>query len=261
MYYIGEGIEIDFLSANDKFNYVEFINEKRFTVKDTPLTYRQVNTLSEDKLLNEDRKNKNGWRRFSFKELAFFLIVRELKLFGFEHHQLKELSDYFLNKDYSYLSDLAIGCVLRKIEITLTIDSEGKVSIFDPGFYVLVGARMPHVRISLNEIMNKIATKYGKTPFEIKYSVKDEALNSHRLSVKEEELLRIIRNKDYGAIRIKKKNGEIGVVYAEKIKNANGQPFENELINMLKAKDFQDINIIKRDGKIVSYKIEETIKL
>ncbi len=97
MYYIGEGIELNFIEAGDKFNFDDFINKKKFTVKDTPLSYRQVNTLDEDKLLTKDRENNSGWRKFSLKELIYFSVVYDLKKFGLSHEVLKDLSNSFFN--------------------------------------------------------------------------------------------------------------------------------------------------------------------
>lgn len=260
MFYIGEGIEINYFRTGDKFNFDEFINTKRFTAKDTSLSYRQVNTLDEDNLLNQDRKNKNGWRKFSFKELVFILLVKELKKFGFEHHQLRELSNYFLNEEYAHLSDLAIGCVLGQIEITITVDSEGKVDIFDHNFYILIGTDCPHIKITLNDTVNELVIKIGKKPFPIKYSIKNAYFDTKVLP-KEEELIKIIRDKSYSSITVKKRDGEISIIHAERTRANKNEPTEGELMSILRAKDFQDINIIKRDGKIVSYKVEETIKV
>jgi hypothetical protein len=258
MFYITDGIEANYLDADTKFNLDKFVNEKKFTVKDTPLTYRQINTLDEDNLLNIDRENKNGWRKFSFKELVFILLVKELKAFGVEHHQLRELSDYFTK--HKYLSTLAIGCVLGHIEITITIDSEGKTDILDPIYYIILKTDKPHIELSLNDIVNKFAVKMGKSSFPIKYSI-ERAYKEWEMLPKEKELINIIRDKQYSSVTVKKKDGEISIVHAEKTKSVGDDLTEKGIIDILRARDFQDINIIKRDGKIVSHKVEETIRL
>lgn len=261
MYWISEGREIKFLEAKEKINFDAIVNTQRFTVKDTPLSYRQINSLDQNSLINENRTNKKGWRKFNFKELAYILIVQDLRKYGFNNLQLKELSKYFLDPKLNYLSDLMIGCVFAQVEITITIDSNGTVNIFDPGFYELIGADIPHVRLRLNDYINKIARLINKPEFPIKYSIKSEALNSTSLTPKEEELLKIIRNTEYSSIKIKKSNGSDLLVHAEKKHISRIGNEVEELLNVINSKDYQDINIIKRDGKIVNYKIEETIKL
>lgn len=45
MLLISDNLLIKYLKANDNLKLDEFINKKLFTVADTPLTYRQVNSL------------------------------------------------------------------------------------------------------------------------------------------------------------------------------------------------------------------------
>lgn len=260
MIYIGEGIELNYLSASRKYNLEDKINEEIFTVKDTPLSYRQINSLDEDDLLNKTRKNKKGWRKFSLKELVYISILEELKKYGLQHSQLKELSNLFLKRDYSYLINLAIGCVLGQIEITIQINSDGKTDIFDPNYYVLLNTNQPHIQLCLNDFVNSVFEKVGRKTFPIEWSIK-KSYEWKEVVPKEEELLKILRDKNYTTVTVKKKNGEISVVYAQKAKPETEQLSESELIKLLKAKDFQDISIVKRDGKIVSHTVTETIRL
>ncbi len=277
MLFISENLLLKYLEANDKYKLDEFINKKTFTVSDTPLTYRQVNALDSDQLLSKDRENKQGWRKFSFKELTYVLIVNELKKFGLKHDQLRQVWSAFLaeptpgdrrkigevviNKG---ISDVVIGLVFSEVEIILTVDSEGKISFYDPGNYaVFYQSEIPQIQISLNVIVNKILKTSGKPTFPIKWSVSQMLLDGvgKSLSEKEGELLKIIRNEDYSALRIRKKNGEITLVSAEKSKNENHEVTTKDLLKLIDTNDFQDVSIVKRDGKIVNYKVEEAIKL
>lgn len=277
MLMISDNLLLKYLEANEKYKIQEFVNKKIFTVSDTPLTYRQVNTLDEDKLLSTDRKDKKGWRKFSYKELVYILIVSELKKFGFKHEQLKQLWHTFFSeptKDHSTnaggiainrsIGETAIGCVFGEVEIILSVDSDGNVAFYDPTYYsMFYQASKPHVQIILNNIINDLRIRAGKEPFPVKWSVQENILKGmvSDLSMKEKELLKIIRDVDYSAIKVKKKDGEISLVHAEKIKSGTNETTTQDLIKMLSTKDFQDISIVKRDGKIVNYTVEETIKL
>ena len=271
MLLISENLLIKYLQLNDELKLDEFINKKLFTVADTPLTYRQVNSLDTDKLLTNDREEKQGWRKFSFKELVYVLIVHELKQFGLKHEQLKQLWQAFFGEPSKRtdtfvpskgMGEIAIGCVFEQVEITLVLDSKGEVIFYDPIHYLLFSGK-PSLQIKLNNIVNGLLKRMGKQEIPVKWSVQEEVLygEKHKLTTKEEELLTIIRNSDYSSIRIKKKDGEIALVYAEKIRDGSNGTTTQDLVEMLNTKDFQDISIIKRDGKIVNYKIEETIKL
>ena len=277
MLLISDNLLIKYLEANEKLKLDEFINKKLFTVADTPLTYRQVNSLDADNLLSEERKNNQGWRKFSFTELIYVLIVNELKKFGLKHEQLKQLWEAFfkepakgekgmvtqieINKG---IGEIAVGCVFGQVEIILSIDKEGQIVFYDPTHYALFYENSKsQIQIRLNDFVNNLLVKSKKEPIPITWSARQAILDGYRfeLTTKEEELLRIIRNTDYNAIRVKKSDGEITLVYAEKIRDGSNGTTTQDLIEMLNTKDFQDISIIKRDGKIVNYKIEETIKL
>src|SRR5688500_6466345 len=95
MFYAGGGLLHRFFDANKQYHLTEIINKKRYKVSDTTLTYRQANALGVDHLMPDDRKNKDGWHKFSAKELIYLLIVADLKKFGIKHSQLQELWDSF----------------------------------------------------------------------------------------------------------------------------------------------------------------------
>lgn len=266
MLQISDTLISQFYEANEKANIVEFLNKKQFTASDTPLSYRQINTLDEDKLLDNSRKNKKGWRKFSFKELIYILIVAEVKKFGVKHEQLHKLWHAFFGdqEDHKGYAELALGCVFGHTQIILTVDSAGDVVFYDPNSYILFSSweHKPLLTLELNSFVNSLLNGIRRNSFIPKFTVFSESFKRSEqiLKPKEEELLKIIRDEQFSAIRIKKKNGEIEVVYAEKTKNA-GNFTPQELLEIIHKKDFQDISIVQRDGKIVNLKVEEAYKL
>lgn len=268
MLQISDNLIAQFYDVNKQINLVDFINKKQFTVSDTPLTYRQINTLDEDNLLDNSRGNKKGWRKFSFKELVYILIVAEVKKFGVKHDQLHELWKAFFENPQSNtkkgFADLAIGCVFGHTQIILTIDYQGDVIFYDPNSYILLSTweQKPTLTLELNHFVNQTLKTMGRGEFLPKFTVFTESFKRSEkiIKPKEEELLKIIRDEKYSAVRVKKKNGEIEIVYAEKTNNTSGLTPE-ELLAIINKKDFQDISIVQRDGKIVNLKVEETYKL
>lgn len=249
----------------------EFVNVKKFTVSDTSLSYRQANSLDADNLLDTQRKNKSGWRKFSYKELVYFEIIITLKEFGIKQSQLKPLWEAFFKEpptdkrqiQLTTKSDgeMAIFCVFGGIEMTLIVDSKGSILISDPKHLTLLASTKSQIRISLNEIINELNQQIGFNPIPVKYTLQSVMFNSFTFTThKEKELLKIIRDKDYSVIKIKKKNGEIAVVYAERNKDIE-EITPKDLEKLLETKDYMDLSIVQRDGKIMNYKIEETIKL
>lgn len=249
----------------------ENINAKLYTVSDTSLSYRQTNDLDTNNLLDNDRKNKSGWRKFSFKELVYIQIIAELKKFGIKREQLHELWEAFFQEPGEknkkapelrtrFIGEIVIGCALGRIEMTLIVNHQGNIIFSDPINSLLFLNTEPQILISTNKIVNELLTKMGKNPIPIKYDLQSLVVENSFRNKKESELLKIIRNKNYSAIRVNKKNGDIAVVYAEKTTNQNDITSE-ELEKLFAEKDFMNISIVQRNGKIVSYKVEETIKL
>lgn len=277
MLFISDDLLLKYIEADRKHKLAEFLNKKKFTVSNTSLSYRQVNSLDADKLLNNDRKDKGTWRKFSFKEIIYTLIVAELKKFGLKHEQLQQLWSIFIKEPEKYenrkigefeinngIGEIAIGCVFGHVEIILCADANGIISFYDPSHYALFyDDSKSQIHIQLNSIVNNLLKATGGNTFLITRSIKQAIFywGTHNLVPKEEELLKIIRNDEYSAIRIKKINGEIALVYAEKIKKTEKDTTNQDLIKMLNEKDYQDISIVKRDGRIVNYTVEETIKL
>lgn len=275
MLWISDQTLINYYEADEKFHLEQLINKKRFTVADTPLSYRQVNSLDSDNLLSKDRAKKSEWHKFSLKEMVYVLIVAELKKFGVKHEQMIDLWKAFfgeIRKDRKqgpafnkHISDIAIGCVFGQIEIKVTISAEGELNFYDPGHYTFLKELLPkpkaEIVLTLNDFVNELLEKTGKKPFPTKYNqldaIRDRGLPS---SPKEIDLLAIIRNKDYSAVKVTKKDGEIAIVYAERYETKSDAT-PKDILKLIDQSDYQNISLIKRDGRIVNYKVEETIKL
>lgn len=259
MIYITPNLDKAYLSNEEKFNLSRLMNEKSFTKAHTPLSYRQINTLSKDKLFPEERDTTKGWRKFSLKELVFFYIVFELKKYGLPHEILKNLSKSFFEEP---TAEVAIGYVLTYIEIVLTIKSDGTVDYYDPSHYLLIGIeKTPAIQIHLNSMVNVVREKVGQPLFGIKVSTRNYLWNHQEMSISEneKEIIKMIRNKEFTSIAINKKDGGSLIVHAGRANNNDINA--KDIIKMLQEKDFQDISIIQRNGKIVHYDIKETYKL
>ena len=275
--HITEELEVRYLAANKKYNLTDFINRKVFRASDTPLTYRQINTLDKDDLLGEPREAERTWREFSAKEMTYLLIVEELKRFGFEHNKLYGLWRSFFGKTAvdplrgdarpnHYLGETAVGCALGGIEIIVTINHDGGVNFYDPSSFAahdhfLNSMPSAYLKLSLNEYVNRTFERMKLKPIAVHWSVSEEYIKSRVLALtpKELRILDIIRNEDYQSIRLTKRDGEVKVVHAEK--QENGVVSRELITNLLKKGAYQDITITQRDGNIVNVKQDETFKL
>ena len=258
MKYLTPDLDKIYSRSEDKLDLDKLINEKSYTKAHTPLSYRQINTLSKDKLFPEERNQNKGWRKFSLKELIFFNIVAELKKYGLSHEILKNLSKSFFEES---TAEIAIKYVHSYIEVVLTIKSTGEVDYYDPPHYLLIGIeKSPAIQIDLNNMVNIVRERVGLPLFGIKASIRNQVWNGEDMNISENEreIIKMIRNNAFASITINKKDGGTFVVHAGRVNNNDINT--RDLIKMLEDKDFQDINIIQRNGKIVHYDVKETYK-
>jgi len=253
---------IDVLFAKDPEKievYRKEINEKRFRVADTPLSYRQINYLDNADILKDSRKSEKEWRKFSLKEIVFFVLGQKLRKYGLSDDYLKKIGDGFFKKENSQQSDFVVIMTLSGLHIIITQEENGEVYFNDAiadDFYN--GKQSVLIKINLNEVVNDVLEKIrGKREEYKTYDDMVKGLTTDDLSGKETEILEIIRNKDYKTITIRKKDNEEFVIKGEKAKTAD----EKELMKILREKDFIDINITKRNGVIANVKVKDNFKL
>ncbi|MFC1983624.1 hypothetical protein ACFLVO_01225 [Chloroflexota bacterium] len=269
--YIGEGLLFQYLEKDGEMGISKSINKKSFRVSDTQMSYRQINVLGNDSLLDDKRRNTRQWRKFSFKELVYLLIISEVKKYGFKQEKLENLWNSFFKEVKGEKKDpidtsgrtaeVVIGCILMGVEIILTIDSDGNIIFFDPINLITLGSKdRSYIHINVNSIVDQVITGMHKEPLPITYSLRGEHLRTS-LTKKEEELLSIIRNREYSSVRVKKKDGDIAIVHAELIKDDSIQMSEVDILKTVEEKDFVEVSITKRDGKVVHFKLEDQYKL
>lgn len=251
--YLMEGVE-EIESARG------LLNKKRFRVSDTNLTYRQVNSLDNNNMLKDERKENNGWRKFSLKEVIYLSVIKEVKNYGITNDQLENIKKSFFSKDYAFDTDECLLLILNGVKIIMVLDKDFCVSFYTiPSYFVYQKNSKSFININLNEVFLETWERIGKKRVEYKNELDLLAgiVKDFDTDEKEVELLKLIRNKDYKSIFIKKKDKNEFIVKGEKVELVK----ENDLVKMIEDKDFADINIVKRDGNIVNIKVEENFKI
>ncbi len=273
MILISESLMVGYyINSNDdvKLQLNKKLSEKKYTVKDSTLSYRQINSLGASAMLQDERENERGWRKFSFKDLVYLYTILEFRKYGIENDLLQELRDDFYkhNKGTAKFSDVdhVLLLVLGTVKISLILTADGRSWFVDTGYQTVVDSNYhSYTLINFNEIVRKVwkLTKGEDSKFPSHNNLVELMANfsqSSKVSDKENEILDILRNKNYSLVTIKKKDKNTFNVYGELEKNTEGMT-EIELIESMKEKDFTNIKITKRDGKIVSYKLEDVYKI
>ena len=95
-----EDLEIDKLWFSENFKEFfkgvnvdggneSFLNRRYFSLKETKISARTLNSWYKNNILNDDRIGGKGWSKFSFSELLWIGIVKELRNFGFSLKKIK----------------------------------------------------------------------------------------------------------------------------------------------------------------------------
>lgn len=266
MFWIPEAEELNLLDAKDRIDFNSIINTRKYTVKDSTMTYRQANSMASDNMLPEDKDRNNGWRKFSLKELIYIELVLSLKKLGLKHSQLRNVWDSFFNpyknarkekRLWRELSDDVIALVMGHIDIVLTITESGEVSYIHPAFFTIVyPTKEPFVFVSMSDIVNKVATRIGKEGFTPKVTLNTV---EYSLTAKEEKVLTLLRDHNFKTIKLTKKDGEIELIRAEKV-NEIDVGSVTAIMEAISKGRYQNISITQRDGKVVNFTQEVTMK-
>lgn len=257
-----------FNSKKENINkIIGFLNKKRFRVGDTGLTYRQINTMGGNGLLDDNRDGESEWRMFSLKELVYLLVIKELRKYGSIDRNLKKLRGAFFSSKLSFESDMALIYIMYGEQMILVVDDDFSVSIYSSSeFLKSRGRSVSFISINLNEIYKVVWNKIGsdKLDYKTEYEKIVEKLISNaenvgtQLSDKEFRILEFIRNSAYKVITVRKNNNSDNLlVKCERVEEIN----EKELSDIIKNDKFVDVSIIKKDGNIVNVKVENTFKI
>lgn len=272
MIFVDRKIKVDYLlkgQVDDVPFTTKLLNQRAYTVKDTGLSHRQINSLAESKMFPEVRDDKNKWRKFSFKDLVYFQLISECRKFGIENKKLKELRDAFYKiekekgRDFTD-ADEALSYVFGSIDIHMLIHHKGFCYFYGNSSRSLwERIQNSMIYINFNRVVLKVLERALSSENNILPEYKDRSRLINDLSKtteKEREILDMLRNKDYKTIKVKKGDGSKYTVYGESMKGVNDMT-EVDLLETLKDKTFANIQITKRDGRIVGYTAEDVFKV
>lgn len=236
-----------------KFHFID----KQYTVADTPLSYRQINSLGSNGILRSNRENKNGWRKFDFRELVFLLIVEEVRKYGLKDSQLEYLRSAFFDEKNMSKVDLAMIACISGYKIILTFDADGRVCFHDLITIDLLEDKTGKslINVNLNSIVTEQWKKTGWDTEEYKnsFDIFAEELGKRNLGEKELEIIKAIRTGSYESVNVKFENGKVSF-----LEKTDSVTTETRIIEILKENSFQSIKLEQKNGKVVSLK--RTIK-
>ena len=165
----------DFLSSDA--NIIKEFNEKTYKIADERLSSRLLNHWYEVGLVNDDRPNGKGWKKFSFSEIVWVKIIFKLRSFGLNLSRIKIVKD---NIDKYNSSDSFSDCALLDfyIFVVLQFSFPVKFIVFESGQAEIVrqtdidlanhikSITEDFISIDLNKMVNSLLkSKHIKTDY------------------------------------------------------------------------------------------------
>lgn len=184
------------------------LNEKKYTVKDSDVSYRSINHWSSKNIIQEDRE-KAGWRKFSLLDLIWLKALQKLRDFGFSIEQLKNLSDNVYkigdkNHDHRFETAISLSFRTSPVATYLMVYSTGMGQLATsetlPLIEGVVGKNFPYIKIDLNSVYVELSGKE-------KFSATSDILSG--LENLEISLQGHIKSEDYHEVVLKLENMKI----------------------------------------------------
>ncbi len=222
------------------------LSEKNIKQSNIHITSRLLNHWEKLGLIDDERPDGKGWRKFSICDIVWMELIHELRKFGFSNELIQNAKNDLIqrstNKTISgnQLLQYNVGRVVCfRIPVFVLVFNTGEIEFAsnqEASLAYSLETISNHIKIELNSIVQKLY-KIDLTP---------ENKSMFVLSPKEIEVLEEIRTNGFGNINVELKDKEITSITTEH-KFGKGTSI-SELM-----KDFpnQDLEIKQRNGKVV----------
>lgn len=244
----------------DRFKeYRDFLRDKRYASSELGSNYRVVNHWAHIGLIQDDRLEKDKWRKFSIVDIVWVSIILELRKYGFGLDKLLNLKSSifdlaFGSKNPSHELEFMVFLAKLKIPVSLLVyedglgfflaDSENFSERHIKGYLGETLDKSSFVLIDVNRLAGKVFSRQDFRPY---------FKNLVDLSREEFELISFIRFNDYDDVRIVFHDGTITHLEGKKkIEN------ETRITEVIKQNSYQTIEVLVQDNNVV--KIESTVK-
>lgn len=234
-------------------------NEQKHTIGEEKISSRLLNHWYEVGIVDDDRPNGKGWKKFSLSEIIWIQIVVKLRGFGLDLKKIKAVKDEIdiynsLDKISKFpLIDFYAGiAILSNTPIKFIVFESGEANIvrqIDIDIANQMGLiSEDFISIDLNKLLNKLFTKktigadylgysdIPKSPLikEIEDSLAAEDIQSITIRVKNEDY--IIDEDFFTKDRVKAKALMSVLQFGRLVENKNGGKSTYQVTNKKKLK-------------------------
>ena len=234
---------------------------RRFELKDTKQTYRTINHWCKIGLIDDNRTNTQGWRKFSIVELAFISIISTLRNFGIPLKTIgivkEKLFTVPITEDYTNpnrMNWIEYACIhsarilqFGNIFLILTKDNEVYVvpafTLHDQS--ILDDLPFTYLLINLNKLLNRIMPRNFQLA----------GINILTINNKTLEILKATANSNVDKITINKKGNEIDSI--ESVYSSD----KSKIHELIESVGYGEVSLTIKDGKVVHTKSVSRKKL
>ncbi len=219
-------------------------------------SYRAINHWEKNGLIDDDRPEGKGWRKFSIVEMVWISLIAELREFGFPLEKILRVKENLKNKgevqrDYKVpfpvLEFFIALAYSNKEAVSFLVFSDGNVGYVTNHQYntsTTIYGMKNHVRIDLNEIVQRLFPDTDLKPV---------SRGTFEVFGEEFKLMYMVRMGNYETITVRLKNKKITILEA-----TENMKTDEKILEILRKGSYQDIELKQADGKVVN--IKRTIK-
>lgn len=225
----------------------EQLNDKKYPVSKTDSSYRAINSWSEAGLLLEEDDRENGWRKFSFLDLIWLEIIKELRAVGFGLDDLSRLKKCLFDNQYvetngdtTFFAFYTSYTQIEDVRLIVLADGTGTLAFTQEYQASLIAKLIPttHTIININNIFSKLT---GNSAYA---SLKNP---SSFIDKKELEMVEKIRTEDFSEVKLKIKDNKVVRVSYETLINNPENTIEH-IRKLLSKSAMREITIFQ-EGK------------
>ena len=232
-----------------------FLLTEKYSVKDTDITYRLVNTWCKAGIMADRRKAEDGWLRLTFTDLVWLHLLIELRKFGLSIEQLALAykSAFYVHGDTQKPWNIfAVGVAqcFQKTNISIVIFNDGFLALALDDELALHAtlSNQPYIKLNLNQLVRKVHPKLSHVEHQ-KLAI--------RLSAEELEVIAATQEDDLDNITISLKDGKIQRIEKEKIQSN----YQGSLNKLIRGMNFGEATLIVKEGRIAYVKQKELKKI
>ncbi len=223
-------------------------NVKRRRISEEFISYRLINHWENEGLISNLRNEEGGgWRKYSYMDIIWLLIMKELRNFGYGLTEIKNVKNTLitgLNKcEYGELEFYAALCLTRRVPINVLAFSNNTAEVGT--YYEIIDTfknkgLLNHISINLNSILMVLFPSEDLTP---RFNDFIEFTN------KEVQILESIRMENIDSLAIEYLNGE-----PDRIKISKSESPDIKVANLIIKDAYQSITTEIHNGKVKVHK-------